>query len=488
MGEVAREQSLKRVLEPMVEDYDFILIDCQPSLGLLTINALTAADGVIIPLECEYFSLRGVALLIQTIEKVSERLNPQLELEGILATMYDARTLHGREVLEPGGAGVRHQGVPHRGQPHRAVPGDDGGWRADHDLRLVLAGCRGVPGPGPRGGGPMPRRVILPGADELFRSTGSVQRAPEADDAEPTARRRPRRRRDRGADADGDRLSEAAASERPAAPRREDHRLRLAGGAGRPRARPARCCGPTTRWRSTAAGSCARRSRSCWPTSRPRASRASWSAGCGPASATGRPQCSLRYVNLRRCWAWSWASPPAVSCEWSSSACHRWPARRSAPSSRRRSWLDPYGTVGRPAGRDRLVTASRSLRPRQAARRLWTMVVVAVARPRGARPRPGSRATSPPAGRGRRCRSSRRIVGAARLAGDRDDRRRSGSRSGFGVENLGCGAARAGARSRRCELGVALWSTLPAHARAPTARLPRCSRSSGASWCCWCCC
>ncbi|HTW18953.1 MAG TPA: AAA family ATPase [Mycobacteriales bacterium] len=99
VGEVAREQSLKRVLEPMVEDYDVILIDCQPSLGLLTINALTAADGVIVPLECEYFSLRGVALLIQTIEKVSERLNPQLQLEGILATMYDGRTLHGREVL-----------------------------------------------------------------------------------------------------------------------------------------------------------------------------------------------------------------------------------------------------------------------------------------------------------------------------------------------------------------------------------------------------
>lgn len=99
VGEVAREQSLKRVLDPVIDDYDFVLIDCQPSLGLLTINALTAADGVIIPLECEYFSLRGVALLIQTIEKVSERLNPQLELKGILATMYDSRTLHGREVL-----------------------------------------------------------------------------------------------------------------------------------------------------------------------------------------------------------------------------------------------------------------------------------------------------------------------------------------------------------------------------------------------------
>jgi chromosome partitioning protein len=99
VGEVAREQTLKRVLAPVLGDYDVVLIDCQPSLGLLTINALTAADGVIVPLECEFFSLRGVALLIQTIDKVKERLNPQLELEGILATMYDGRTLHGREVL-----------------------------------------------------------------------------------------------------------------------------------------------------------------------------------------------------------------------------------------------------------------------------------------------------------------------------------------------------------------------------------------------------
>jgi chromosome partitioning protein len=99
VNEVAREQTLQRVLAPVMDDYDVILIDCQPSLGLLTVNALTAAHGVIIPLECEFFALRGVALLIQTIEKVRERLNPRLELEGILATMYDSRTLHGREVL-----------------------------------------------------------------------------------------------------------------------------------------------------------------------------------------------------------------------------------------------------------------------------------------------------------------------------------------------------------------------------------------------------
>lgn len=99
VGEVAREQSLRRALEPVLADYDVVLIDCQPSLGLLTVNALTAADGVIIPLECEFFSLRGVAMLMETIDKIRQRLNPELELEGILATMYDGRTLHGREVL-----------------------------------------------------------------------------------------------------------------------------------------------------------------------------------------------------------------------------------------------------------------------------------------------------------------------------------------------------------------------------------------------------
>ncbi|GAB6987601.1 ParA family protein [Nocardioides pyridinolyticus] len=98
--EVAREQTLQRVLGPAVAEYDVILIDCQPSLGLLTVNALTASDGVIVPLECEYFALRGVALLKTTIDKVRERLNPRLEIDGVLGTMYDGRTLHSREVME----------------------------------------------------------------------------------------------------------------------------------------------------------------------------------------------------------------------------------------------------------------------------------------------------------------------------------------------------------------------------------------------------
>jgi chromosome partitioning protein len=97
--EVAREQTLMRVLAPLRAGYDFMLIDCPPSLGLLTINALTAADGVIIPLECEYYALRGMALLMDSIDRVRDRLNPRLQVEGIIATMYDGRTLHAKEVL-----------------------------------------------------------------------------------------------------------------------------------------------------------------------------------------------------------------------------------------------------------------------------------------------------------------------------------------------------------------------------------------------------
>ncbi|HKT56284.1 MAG TPA: ParA family protein [Microbacterium sp.] len=100
VNEVAREMILARVLRGVAQEYDVILIDCQPSLGLLTVNALTAAHGVIIPLECEFFALRGVALLVETIDKVRDRLNPVIALDGVLATMYDPRTLHSREVLE----------------------------------------------------------------------------------------------------------------------------------------------------------------------------------------------------------------------------------------------------------------------------------------------------------------------------------------------------------------------------------------------------
>lgn len=99
VSEVGREQTLARVLRPVMDDYDLIIIDCQPSLGLLTVNALTAAHGVIVPLEAEFFAMRGVALLVEQIERVTERLNPKLRLDGVLLTMVDNRTLHAREVI-----------------------------------------------------------------------------------------------------------------------------------------------------------------------------------------------------------------------------------------------------------------------------------------------------------------------------------------------------------------------------------------------------
>ncbi|MEC3957444.1 ParA family protein [Nocardia sp. CDC153] len=100
VNEVGREHSLRRVLDPIRDRYDYILIDCQPSLSLLTVNALACADGVIVPMECEFFSLRGLALLNDTMDKVRERLNPGLELSGIVVTMYDPRLLHSRQVRD----------------------------------------------------------------------------------------------------------------------------------------------------------------------------------------------------------------------------------------------------------------------------------------------------------------------------------------------------------------------------------------------------
>ncbi|BBZ39383.1 ParA family protein [Mycobacterium conspicuum] len=99
VNEVGREQTLARALYPVLDRYDYILIDCQPSLGLLTVNGLACADGVVIPTECEFFSLRGLALLTDTVDKVRDRLNPKLEISGILLTRYDPRTVNAREVM-----------------------------------------------------------------------------------------------------------------------------------------------------------------------------------------------------------------------------------------------------------------------------------------------------------------------------------------------------------------------------------------------------
>jgi chromosome partitioning protein len=97
---IGRERALEKALAPVKENYNYILIDTPPSLGLLTINALVASNGVIVPVQCEYLSLRGLVQLENTLSMIRENLNPDVAIEGILPTMYDKRTLHSREAVE----------------------------------------------------------------------------------------------------------------------------------------------------------------------------------------------------------------------------------------------------------------------------------------------------------------------------------------------------------------------------------------------------
>ena len=100
VSEIARETRLKDLLEPVKDEFDFIFIDCPPSLGLLTINALTAADSVLIPIQCEYYALEGVTKLLESMKMVKTRLNKSLDTYGVLMTMYDSRTSLSNQVVE----------------------------------------------------------------------------------------------------------------------------------------------------------------------------------------------------------------------------------------------------------------------------------------------------------------------------------------------------------------------------------------------------
>jgi chromosome partitioning protein len=95
-----REKIMRNVLEPLKDKYDYIFIDCSPSLGLITVNSLTAADSVLIPVQCEYFALEGISKLLNTIKIIKSKLNPGLEIEGFLLTMYDSRLRHAKQVSE----------------------------------------------------------------------------------------------------------------------------------------------------------------------------------------------------------------------------------------------------------------------------------------------------------------------------------------------------------------------------------------------------
>lgn len=129
---ISRENKLKKALQPAREEYDFILIDCPPSLGLLTINALTAADSVLVPIQCEYYALEGVSQLINTVNLVREALNAELEIEGVVLTMFDGRTNLSIQVVE----NVKQHPF-FRGKVYRSIIG--------RNVRLSEAPSHGVP-------------------------------------------------------------------------------------------------------------------------------------------------------------------------------------------------------------------------------------------------------------------------------------------------------------------------------------------------------
>ncbi len=130
VGLPSRETKLRQALEPARKGFDYVIVDCPPSLGLLTVNALTASDSVLIPLQCEFYALEGLAHLVQTVKLVRERLNPQLEIEGILLTMFDGRTSLANQV---------------RDEVHRFFEGQTFETIVPRNIRLTEAPSHGKP-------------------------------------------------------------------------------------------------------------------------------------------------------------------------------------------------------------------------------------------------------------------------------------------------------------------------------------------------------
>ena len=173
--EVARQQTLMRLLDPLRRRFDIIVIDSPPSLGLLTINALTAADGVIVPLECEYYALRGMASLMDSIERVRDRLNPNLILEGILPTMYDGRTIRARGA-RPSEVRVPGRSLRGRGEQDDPVRRGARCRGADPVLQPVLAGGGRIPQARERGDGTCRAAPACPELTSSFAERGGSRR------------------------------------------------------------------------------------------------------------------------------------------------------------------------------------------------------------------------------------------------------------------------------------------------------------------------
>ena len=144
VGLPGRESQLRRFLNPLRDRYDHIFIDCPPSLGLLTLNALVAAEAVLIPLHCEYFALEGLADLMTTLRRVRAGLNPAVDVDGVLLTMYDERTNLGAQVASNIREFFKEKVLQDRHPAQRAVGGSAKPWIAGHRVRPKIKGCRSV--------------------------------------------------------------------------------------------------------------------------------------------------------------------------------------------------------------------------------------------------------------------------------------------------------------------------------------------------------
>ena len=142
----SRELKLKRAIETVIDDFDFVLIDCPPSLGLITVNALAAADEVLVPIQCEYYALEGLSQLMRNVHLVASNLNAGLDISTIVLTMYDARTKLAEQVADRGAGALRQQGLPDRHPPDGAALGGPVVRTADHGVRSGLPRGHRLPG------------------------------------------------------------------------------------------------------------------------------------------------------------------------------------------------------------------------------------------------------------------------------------------------------------------------------------------------------